>query len=106
MRKKLKALAINLEKTLASTEMSSRKPNPTLKQNRKPQSQHSDAMSSQKQKPEESKQAGSEGSTNPERKKPYLRCYNCDKTGHIAKECRAPKKEKDDRKSLRKSSIQ
>ena len=102
-RKKLKASAISLEKTLASTETSSQKPNLTSKQNRKPQSQHSDATLGQKQKLKESKQAKPEESTNLEKKKPRLRCYNCDKMGHIVKECYALKKKKKSRKSLRKS---
>ena len=55
MRKELKALAISLEKTLASIKTLSQKPNPTLGQNRKPQSQRSDATPSQKQKPKEGK---------------------------------------------------
>ena len=93
-RKKLKTLAISLKKILASTETLSQKPNPTSGQNCKPQSQRSDAMSSQKQKPKEGKQAGSKGLKDPKRKKPHLKCYNCDKTGHIAKECYAPKKKR------------
>ena len=63
-------------------------------------------MLGQKQKPEEGRQAGLKGSTNPEEKKPRLRCYNCDKTRHIAKECCAPKKKKDNRKSLEKGNGQ
>ena len=55
MREELEALAISLEKILASTETSSRKPNPTSGQNCKPQSQRSDATPGQKQKPEEGK---------------------------------------------------
>ena len=106
IREKLKALAISLEKILTSTKMSSQKPNPTSGQNCKAQSQCSDTMLDQKQKPKESKQVGLEGSTNLKGKKPRLKCYNCDKTEHIAKECHAPKKEKDDCKSLGKGSCQ
>lgn len=60
-------------------------------------------MLGQKQKSEEGKQAGPKGSTNLEEKKPCLKYYNCDKTEHIAKKCCAPKKEKDDRKNLKKN---
>ena len=72
-REELEASAISLEKTLASTETSSRKGNPSSGQTRKPQSQRSDATSGQKRKPEEGKQAGPEGSRNPEEKKPRQR---------------------------------
>ena len=106
IRKELEASAISLEKTLASTKTLSQKANPFSGQNRKPQSQRSDMILGQKQKPKEDKPASSEGSKDPEGKKPQLRCYNCDKTGHIVKECHAPKKEKDNRKSSEKSGDQ
>ena len=97
--KELEVSAISLEKTLASTETLSWKDNLSLRHTRKPQSQHSDAMLGQKQKPEKGKQADLKGSRDSEWKKPQLKCYNCDKIGHIAKECCASKKEKDDYKS-------
>lgn len=105
-RKELEALAISLEKTLASTKTLSQKVNPSLRQNCRPQNQRSDAMSGQKQKPKEGKQIGPKESTNPKGKKPCLCCYNCDKMEHIVKECCAPKKEKNDHKSLGKSGGQ
>ena len=48
MRKKLETSAINMEKTLASTETLSQKPNPPAGQNRKFQSQRSNATLGQK----------------------------------------------------------
>ena len=102
----LKISIISLEKILANTETSSQKDNPSSGQNCKPQSQCSDAMWGQKQKPKEGKQAGPKGSKDPKNKEPQLKYYNCDKTEHIAKECCAPKKEKGDRKSLGKGEGQ
>ena len=105
MQKELEILAISLKKILTSIEMLSQKPNPTSGQNRKPQSQRSDVTLDQKQKLKEGKQAGPKGLTNLEEKKPCLRCYNCDKTGHIAKKFYASKK-KNNRKSSEKDGGQ
>ena len=68
--KELKASAISLEKTPASIETLSQKANPFLRQNCKPQSQRSNAISGQKQKSKEGKQAGPKESKDSERKKP------------------------------------
>lgn len=100
-REELEESAISLEKTFNSTETSSRKGNSSGNA-RKPQTQRNDASSGQKRKSEDNKQADFEGAKRSDgsKKKPRLRCYSCDKSGHLAKECRAPKKRREDKKEF------